>query len=131
MKILLKIILLIFIFDLIFAEDCSNFNSENVCQVGTQTEYPNEWNNRKWQTPSREDPLWKESFQDLNLFTGYVQIRYNNNEKTEATLNFITMANTEKIKEDFYIKYYFGNKISKDGKFIFKKGDDIDEINGK
>lgn len=123
------IFLAILILHLALSEDCSNFNGENSCQ-GSQTEYPSDWLNRKWQTPPRGDPLWKETFQDLNLFTGYIQIKYNNEQKTEATLTFVTMVNKDKIGESFNIAYYFGDKKTDQNQITFKKGDDMDIENG-
>ncbi len=114
---------------IVLSEDCSNFNGENSCQ-GNQTEYPSDWVNRKWQTPPRGDPLWKESFQDLHLFTGYTQIKYNNPQKTDATLTLVTVVNRDKIIEGFNIVYYFGEKKTEQNQMSFKLGDQVDIENG-
>jgi alpha-amylase len=105
----LKYILIfyVYLFKNIISEDCSNFNSENSCQ-GSATEYPDSWSDRKWQTPPRDNPLWRESYQDMHLIVGYVQILYNN-DKTSAQLNIITSLNTEKLPNDHTVTYIFGS----------------------
>jgi hypothetical protein len=100
----------------IISEDCYNFNGENGCQ-GNQTEYPSEWSNRIFQTPPRNDPLWKVSYQDMHLLTGYVSIRYNNPEKTEATLVFETNVNSQKVISPELV-YHFGEIKQSNNSFV-------------
>lgn len=40
-------------------ESCNNYDGENSCQGGTQTDNPEDWANRNFQTPPRGDKLWK------------------------------------------------------------------------
>jgi hypothetical protein len=102
----------------IASEDCSNYNGENGCQ-GQQTVYPPDWSNRKFQTPPRNDPLWKSTYQDMHLLTGYISIKYNNSQKTEATLTFETNVNTDKVTSPELV-YYFGDKKQSSNKFVVK-----------
>lgn len=126
-----KILILIFFIalsaNIILSEDCSNFNGENSCQ-GSQTEYPSGWNNRKFQTPPRNDPLWRETYQDMHLITGYISIKYNNKEKTQATLTFETNVNTNEVTNPEVI-YYFGDIKQSSNTFIVSN--QMDTKNGK
>jgi alpha-amylase len=105
----------------IISEDCSNYNGENSCQ-GQGTTYPDEWSNRSFQIPPRGDPLWRESFQDLHLINGYIQIKYNK-EKTSAVLNFVTKLNKSKLPEGFNVVYTFGNQKLNVNKITVNSGD--------
>jgi len=106
--------LIVFLFTSpIFSEDCSNFNGEYGCMSGTQTQYPSDWANRKFQTPPRNDPKWQESYQDLHLLTGYVQIKYNQS-KTEAYLTFLTKVNESKLPSDYKLYYYFNSQTAQE-----------------
>ena len=129
----MKYTILIFILTIglnsIYSEECSNYNSENSCN-GRGTEYPSDWVERKFQTPPRGDPLWRESYQDLHLITGYAQIKYNNPAKTEATLNFITKVNEEKLPKNFKIIYYFGETKTENNTFIVKSTDSTNTETG-
>lgn len=124
----LKIFISMALLAFIIAEDCSNFNGENGCQ-GQQTEYPKDWYNRKWQTPPRNDPLWKDTYQDMHLLTGYIRIKYNNPEKTEATLTFETNVNTEKVSKPEVV-YYFGENKQSSNVFVVDQNMDTKEGKG-
>ena len=54
------------------SEDCSNLNGEYGCQ-GDQKAYPDSWDERRWQTPPRNDEHWKESYQDMHDVVGYAR----------------------------------------------------------
>ncbi len=114
-KSILIFLLIISLATFSITEDCSNFNGEYSCKSGSQTQYPSDWINRKFQTPPRNDPQWKESYQDFNLLTGYVQIKYNQ-EKTEATLTFITKVNESRLPSDYNLLYYFNSATPQDSK---------------
>ena len=127
LKVKISILFLIIGMSFIISEDCSNFNGENGCQ-GQQTEYPPEWGNRKFQTPPRNDPLWKDTYQDMHLLTGYISIKYNNAEKTEATLTFETNVNTNEVINPEVV-YYFGENKQSSNTFVVTG--DIDTKEGK
>lgn len=43
---------------------CSNYNGMDSCTSGTQTDYPDSDDTRKWQTPPRNATGWSKNFQD-------------------------------------------------------------------
>lgn len=85
-----------FLFLSVHSEDCSNFNSENGCQSGSTITNPLSWANRAFQTPPRSSPEWEESFQDLNLLTGYAYTQYSA-ARDKASVEVYTNVNTVKI----------------------------------
>lgn len=46
---------------------CSNYNGMDSCTSGTQTEYPDSDDTRKWQTPPRNTTGWSKNFQDYRF----------------------------------------------------------------
>jgi alpha-amylase len=88
-KIFLSIILLLTI---VLAENCSNFNDQNACQSGAQTDNDPSWINRQWQTPPRGDILYRPEYQDMNQLVGYARIVYNA-DRTSASVIVVTQTN--------------------------------------
>ncbi|EAR85737.2 alpha amylase domain protein (macronuclear) [Tetrahymena thermophila SB210] len=83
---------------------CNNYNGENGCKSGTQTDNPPDWENRRWQTPPRGNPMWKESYQDMNVLVGHSQVIYDKS-LTSATVNFNTITKDPNAQ----VQYTFGN----------------------
>jgi len=107
----------------IFADDCSNFDYINGCSGG-QTEYPSDWDAKAFQTPPRGDPLWRESYQDMNVLVGYVRIIYNS-DRTQATLNFTTKLNPRifPASSNHTLYYVFGKTNQTSPIFTITKAD--------
>ena len=124
----IKISLLVVIISSIYCEDCSNFNGENGCN-GQQTQYPNDWYNRKWQTPPRNHPLWKTSYQDMSLITGYIQLQYNK-DRSSVEITFFTDVNKEKLPSIYSLNYFFGDTSSNNNKITISKNDSVKYPNG-
>ncbi len=110
----------------ITTEDCSNYNGEYGCQ-GQQTQYPDDWSNRTFQTPPRGDKLWRENYQDMHLIKGYVQIKYNS-DKTSAELKFITRVNTAKLPSDYQLQFNWGGKTSNEDTITVNNLSDLTEL---
>ena len=79
----------------IISEDCSNLNNEYTCQ-GNQKEYPEEWDERSFQTPPRnpDDPNYRETYQDMHYLVGYAQLKYSSDRQI-CTITFVTRVNPE------------------------------------
>lgn len=120
------LILIFYFIQNLIAEDCSNFNQENSCQ-GSGTEYPDSWKDRKWQTPPRDHSLWRDSYQDMNLIVGYVQILYNS-DKTNAQLKVNTWLNNEKLPIEYIVTYVFGNTRTSSNTFLVSKQDTFSAV---
>ena len=108
MNIFRKIIIFLLI-TISLSEDCSNLNWEYGCN-GNQREYPQDWDERSFQTPPRDDTLgnYRETYQDMNLLVGYAQLKYTQDKNT-CTINFITRVNPKLGTEgvDYKILYTF------------------------
>jgi alpha-amylase len=116
---MLKLIIFSLLICSCFNEDCFNFNGEYGCQ-GQQTEYPDNWSERAWQTPPKSDSSWRSTYQDMHLLVGYVQTIYNR-DRTSATLNFITRVNKKELPENYQIYYYFNAIKSAENSFKITK----------
>ena len=94
-------------------EECTNLNEEYSCNLSNQTDYPESWDERSFQTPPRDDTLgnYRPTYQDMHYLVGYAQLLYSSDKKV-CTINFITKVNPKLGKEgtDYKIKYTFGTK---------------------
>ena len=94
-------------------EECTNLNEEYSCNVSDETEYPESWDERSFQTPPKNDTLgnYRPTYQDMLYLVGYAQLLYSSDKK-ECTINFITRVNPKLEKEgkDYKILYTFGEK---------------------
>ena len=94
-------------------EECTNLNEEYSCNISNDTEYPESWDERSFQTPPRDDELgnYRPTYQDMHYLVGYAQLLYSSDKK-ECRINFITKVNPKLGKEgkDYKILYTFGEK---------------------
>ena len=94
-------------------EECTNLNEEYSCNLSNQTDYPESWDERSFQTPPRDDTLgnYRPTYQDMHYLVGYAQLLYSSDKKV-CTINFITKVNPKLGKEgtDYKIIYTFGTK---------------------
>jgi len=94
-------------------EECTNLNEEYACNISNDTEYPESWDERSFQTPPRDDTLgnYRETYQDMHYIVGYAQLLYSTDKKV-CTINFITRVNPKLGEEgkDYKILYKFGEK---------------------
>ena len=90
---------------------CNNFDNYYYCNTELKNVYPEEWDNRCFQTPPRNDTLgnYRETFQDMNYLVGYTQLIYSK-DRNSCTINFITKVNPKLGIEgiDYKIIYKFG-----------------------
>lgn len=121
----IKAILLSFLFIGIKSQDCSNLNGEYGCN-GDQTEYPEEWDERSFQTPPKNDEKgnYRETYQDMHYLVGYVSLQYSADKK-ECKLIFITRVNPVLGKEgiDYKILYSFGSQEQESSEIILTSDD--------
>jgi alpha-amylase len=121
----MNISLIVYIGTLLFiishSDDCSNFNSEFQCS-DKQTQYPNDWIDRAFQTPPRNDQLWNPNYQDMNLLVGYTQIKYNA-DRSICDLTVYIRVNKDKLPGDYKIVYLFNGKRQDYNKYIVKRSD--------
>jgi len=94
-------------------EECTNLNEEYSCNLSNDTEYPESWDERSFQTPPKDDTLgnYRPTYQDMHYIVGYAQLLYSSDKKV-CTINFITRVNPKLGKEgtDYKILYTFGKK---------------------
>jgi len=95
------------------SEDCSNLNGEYGCQ-GDQKAYPDSWDERRWQTPPRNDEHWKESYQDMHDVVGYAQLKYSSDRRI-CTIKFIATVNP--ALGNYQILYKFGDREQESNSF--------------
>ena len=110
---MLKNLILFFLILKVFLENCTNFNNEYFC-IGYQTEYPESWDERSFQTPPRDDPNWRENYQDMSYLVGYAQLKYSSDRKI-CTINFITKINPKIY--NYKIFYKFGDREQESNSF--------------
>ena len=103
---MIKLFLLSVLFIGIISEDCSNLNGEYGCQ-GDQTQYPESWDERSFQTPPRGAHNYRETYQDMHYIVGYAQLKYSSDRQI-CTITFVTRVNQE--VGDHQIKYTFGDR---------------------
>ncbi|KAL7273623.1 hypothetical protein RUND412_003498 [Rhizina undulata] len=63
---------------------CSNWNGLDSCVTGSD-QFLDSSENRRWQTPTEDDPAYVDSFQDYRDLIGYADIQYNS-ARTEAVV---------------------------------------------
>ena len=88
---MIKTLFLFYLILRVFLEDCTNFNSEYFC-IDDQTEYPESWDERSFQTPPRYVLIWREKYQGKYYLVGYTQLEYSSDSKIYS-INFITRIN--------------------------------------
>ncbi|TMW56820.1 hypothetical protein Poli38472_006830 [Pythium oligandrum] len=76
---------------------------ENKC---TGLAYNESTENRRWQTPPRDDPTWKEEYQDMRSLQGYAHVEYSADRKS-ATVDVRTFLRDSK---DVSCMYQFNGK---------------------
>jgi alpha-amylase len=89
----------------VFAEDCSNWNGQQACQSGSQTENPPDWAERAFQTPPYNTTYYRPSYQDMAYLVGYARVQYNP-DRTSATVTVVTRVNTAKLRPGSYQLHY-------------------------
>ena len=94
-------------------EECTNLNEEYSCNLSDDTEYPESWDERSFQTPPKNDTLgnYRSTYQDMHYIVGYDQLLYSSDKKV-CTINFITRVNPKLGEEgkDYKLLYTFGEK---------------------
>ena len=94
-------------------EECTNLNEEYSCNLSDETEYPESWDERSFQTPPKNDTLgnYRSTYQDMHYIVGYDQLLYSSDKKV-CTINFITRVNPKLGEEgkDYKLLYTFGEK---------------------
>ena len=104
----------------ILTQECFNFDNDYNCN-DNQFEYPEEWDERCFQTPPRNDIFgnYKPSYQDMHYFVGYVQLKYSEH-RDSCTINFITKINPKLGIEgqDYKIIYKFGEIEQENNIFV-------------
>ena len=103
---MIKTLFLFYLILRVFLEDCTNFNSEYFC-IDDQTEYPESWDERSFQTPPRDDPNWRKNYQDMSYLVDYAQLKYSSDRKI-CTINFIIKVNPN--INNYKIIYQFGER---------------------
>ena len=111
MKLIIIVILFFFII-IVSAESCHNFDNNYYCINDQQYSFPDDWDERCFQTPPRNDIYGKynPNYQDMHYLVGYAQLKYSQDKKS-CTITFITKVNPilEKEKENYTIIYKFGD----------------------
>ena len=96
-------------------EDCTNYDNDYFC---SSTEL-DEWDSRCFQTPTKTQSDYKETYQDMHYLIGYAQLKYSIDRKT-CTITFITKVNSAKITNydtNYKLLYTFG-EIEKEDNYI-------------
>lgn len=68
---------------------------------GASGDMDEKWADHLWNTPPRGSEKWKPGYQDMNVLTGYAQLKYSSDHKS-CVVNIIT-----KTAEPLTLKYYF------------------------
>ena len=87
-------------------DSCNNFDNENACR-GNQTENDASWANRSFQTPPRNDSMWREGYQDYNILVGYASTSYYTGRRS-ANIKILTRINPK--YSGAQLTYYFNEK---------------------
>ena len=72
-----------------------------VCESEETKEMNNKFKENLWNTPPRESTRWQKGFQDMNVLTGYPQLKYNS-QLSECTVTVYT-----KTAKDLDLTYVF------------------------
>ena len=110
------ILLLSLTFNLIYNEDCSNYDDIYFCE--DDYEFSEDWDDNAFQTPARNDIYgrYKSTYQDMHYLMGYAQLKYSQDKKS-CTIKVITKVNPILGQKgiDYEIYYTFGeNEIMED-----------------
>ena len=87
-------------------EDCTNYDKDYFC---SSIEI-DEWDSRFFQSPTKTQSDYKETYQDMNYLIGYAQLKYSIDRKT-FIITFITKVNSAKITNydtNYKLLYTFG-----------------------
>ena len=84
---------------------CINYDSEYVC-TGTENTYTT-YNERKFQTPPKQENSYKSSYQDMGYLVGYPQLKYSSDRKS-CEITIITEQNP--LRAGTKLIYTFGTK---------------------
>ena len=107
-------------------EECTNLNEEYSCNLSDDTEYPESWDERSFQTPPKNDTLgnYRSTYQDMHYIVGYAQLLYSSDKKV-CTINFITRVNPKLGEEgkDYKLLYTFGEKEQESNTITLTSGD--------
>ena len=107
-------------------EECTNLNEEYSCNISDETEYPESWDERSFQTPPSDDTLgnYRPTYQDMHYLVGYAQLLYSSDKKV-CTINFITKVNPKLGEEgkDYKILFKFGEKEQESMSFTLTSDD--------
>lgn len=109
-------------FRLSYPEDtCNNFDNENACK-GQQTDNDDSWQGRNFQTPPRDDPLWREGYQDYSKLVGYARTTYSSDRRSANITVLTTLNPRDPDLSKVTLKYFYNdvegtNKYSVDSNF--------------
>jgi len=77
MKVLIALVLVLSI-----AIACDNFNDEMSCKGGEQTDYPDSWSHRSFQTPLKGDKQYLDSFESWGRIACYPDVVYSSDKSS-------------------------------------------------
>ena len=100
----IKIYLILLLIFHIFCQ-CPDYDSEYVCS-GSENTYDN-YNERKFQTPQKQDSSYKSTYQDMHFLVGYPQLKYSLDRKS-CQIKIITEHNPHTSGSK--LLYTFGTK---------------------
>ena len=98
------------------------FNGEMACKNGQQTNYPEDWSKRSFQTPMKGDPLYQDSYESLGRIACYPDIVYSG-DKSSATVE--VKCRTHKSVTSLVYSYNGASPISENK---FKADKSFNEI---
>jgi hypothetical protein len=102
------------IFCLALAYACDTFNDEMSCQSGDQTDNPEDWADRVFQTPMKGEKGYLDSYEDLGRITCFADVTYAG-DKHSANLDVVCKTHSE-VKGLEY-SYDGGKTFTSDGSF--------------
>ena len=70
---------------------CSNYNSEYICISDSEKTYTT-YEQRKFQTPRKQDEIYQSSYQDMHYLVGYPQLKYSS-DRNSCEITIITYKN--------------------------------------
>ena len=109
------VLLIIYLNREISNEDCTTYDNHYFCS----NPEIDEWDSRCFQTPSKTESEYKETYQDMHYLIGYAQLKYSSDRKT-CNITFITKVNSAKIinyDSNYKLLYAFGS-IEKEENYI-------------
>lgn len=106
-------VVLVFALALALVFACDTFNDEMSCKGGTQTNYPEDWAHRSFQTPLKGDPQYQDSYESLGRIACYPDVVYASDRKS-ASIE-VKCRTQESVTKVVYS--YNGSEFSSDNTF--------------